>query len=248
MAWVGYYSYAKYIGVKFDEEILSLFNTYVLNIPFIIPFGGICFVSRNCKSVHWDNEKLHNENGYAVEFAGDYGMHCLYGIRIKGDNFKKAKGGKMTVADIMAIGNTEERYALLRWKPEILLSEATLVDTKEKEVEVKYIEFDGKEMVLAGEFVRHGDLIFKHKGTWKDTPVHNKAKTKKRKRVNKLYSIDNSLFNRKKYFVQKVCPSTDRVYYEWVGPNIASKGNADECVAWQCHLTLDQYDRLYAET
>jgi len=241
VSWLGYYKYAEMLGVKFNIEKLQLFYNYLTNIQFIIPYKNIVFISRNFTNTTRNIAgQLHNEEGPAIQFKG-WGIHMLYGVRIDRWNFKKLMDGSTTISDVMNIENTEERYAILRYKPDLLLKTATLVDEKVNTIAVKKVFYKNKLYTLAGRIVRHGDIIFKADVAPDISSLFKDVEVEKRERVNRLYSIDNELFDSTKYFIQKKCPSTDRVYYEWIPNEIAEFKNADHAVAWQCHLTVEEY-------
>lgn len=62
---------------------------------------------------------------------------------------------------------------------------------------------------------------------------------------NELYLIDDkNLFSEPEYFLKYTCPSTDRIYVSCVDQSVGETKNANECMAWKHHLTLDQYQSL----
>jgi hypothetical protein len=62
---------------------------------------------------------------------------------------------------------------------------------------------------------------------------------------NELYLIDEkSLFSEPEYFLKYMCPSTDRVYVSCVDQEVGKNKNANECMAWKHHLSLEQYQSL----
>lgn len=82
LSWAGWYSFGKYIGVKFNDKAFDLFTNFVENVFFIIPYKGIVFVSDKPKAIHWKNKMLHNEKGRSVEFADGYGIYSLNGVSV----------------------------------------------------------------------------------------------------------------------------------------------------------------------
>lgn len=248
ISWLAMYRFGEYVGVKIDQERLSIFDDYLSNAQFIMPFGDVCFISENPIRVTYNNDnRLHNEDRAAIEFKDGWGTYALYGVRLQKDIFYKVIEKTITKNEVMGIENTEQRYAILRYNPSILLEDAELVDRKESIVSVPYIMRNNEKIVLSGKYSRHGDLIIVQKETPNWSNLEEKIQYDVRERVNELYKID--IGDGTKYFISKKCPSTDRVYYEWISTEIGEQMNADLAVAWQCGLTLEEYqNELQAET
>jgi|GEM_PF-6441459 hypothetical protein len=82
LIWAGWYEFAKYIGVKFDNKIFKIFMDFVTNVSFIIPYEGIAFVSETPKTISWDNKRLSNKNAPAVEYKDGYALYCIDGVDV----------------------------------------------------------------------------------------------------------------------------------------------------------------------
>ena len=80
--WAGWYDYAKFIGVKFDDETYNLFMNFVEQVHFIIPFDGICFISEKPKEINWLGDKLHADGKAAVKYTDGYSLHSLNGVSV----------------------------------------------------------------------------------------------------------------------------------------------------------------------
>ena len=113
LIWAGWYAFAKYIGVKFDRKVLKIFMDFVTNVSFIIPYEGIAFVSETPK-ISWEEGKLHNTKGKAVEYADGYGLYSLFGVNFDEKLFKKVTNKKVTLKTIFSIENMEQRMAGLK--------------------------------------------------------------------------------------------------------------------------------------
>ena len=113
LAWGGWYAFAKYIGVEFDSKVLKIFMDFVTNVSFIIPYEGIAFVSETPK-ISWEEGKLHNTEGKAVEYADGYGLYSLFGVNFDEKLFKKVTSKKVTLKTIFSIENMEQRMAGLK--------------------------------------------------------------------------------------------------------------------------------------
>jgi len=113
LVWAGWYAFGKYIGVEFDNKILKIFMDFVTNVSFIIPYEGIAFVSETPK-ISWEEGKLHNTEGKAVEYADGYGLYSLFGVNFDEKLFKKVTSKKVTLKTIFSIENMEQRMAGLK--------------------------------------------------------------------------------------------------------------------------------------
>lgn len=108
MAWAGWYSFGKYIGVKFDNQKLDIFMDFVTNVSFIIPYKGIAFVSETPK-ISWQNNRLSSTTGASVEYADGYKLHSINGVVFTEELWKKVTNPKVHPKDIFAIKNQEQR-------------------------------------------------------------------------------------------------------------------------------------------
>ena len=107
LVWAGWYMFGKYIGVKFDNEVLKLFIDFVTNVTFIIPYKGIAFVSETPKSISWKDKVLHNETKGAVEYADGYSLYSINGVRVTKKIVKTPE--KLTKNDWLKESNLEVR-------------------------------------------------------------------------------------------------------------------------------------------
>jgi hypothetical protein len=197
LVWAGWYDYAKYIGVKFDNKIFKIFMDFVTNVSFIIPYYGIAFVSEN-PQIEWKEGKLHSETGMAVKYADGWGMYSLYGVIFKEKLYKKVTSKRATCKTILNIKNMEQRMAALKLHGvEKIIEQATLLD--------------------------------------------------KSKRGNELYLLKN-VFSQDAYFLKYTCPSTGRVYFSGIDPEVGEKKDADLSMSWKLNLTKEEYNNLEIES
>jgi len=133
LVWAGWYSFGKYIGVKFDNKVLKIFIDFITNVSFCIPYKGICFVSETPTNINWEDGRLHNLKSPAVEYVDGYSLYSIHGVKFTEEQFKKSQKAK--IEDIIAWEDIDQRSALLRDRPiETLLKKVpkTLIDqTKE---------------------------------------------------------------------------------------------------------------------
>jgi hypothetical protein len=94
-----------------------------------VQLDGLCIISSMPTKIHRDGIKLHNPNGYAIEFADGYGQYYLYGVYFSPEDFDKVK--VMTAKEALNIKNMEQRMAVLKlFGADRILSEigAKLID------------------------------------------------------------------------------------------------------------------------
>lgn len=70
------------IGVKFYEDKYELFVNFNSEINFLIPYKGICFISRKPTEINWKDKQLHGENKAAVKYADGYSLWALNGVKV----------------------------------------------------------------------------------------------------------------------------------------------------------------------
>lgn len=82
-SWEGWYRGAEILGVKFDQELLSLFSDWCRDVPFVLPFEKIAITSENPTSIKWDEEhRLHCENGPAIQYSDGFSIYAIHGVRL----------------------------------------------------------------------------------------------------------------------------------------------------------------------
>jgi hypothetical protein len=110
LVWAGWYDYARYIGVKFDEDKYNLFTDFVTNIGFCIPYKGIVFISDNPTAIHWQEGRLHNAEGKSVEYADGWGIYTWRGVPVTEKLILHPE--EITREDIAGEENAEVRRAM----------------------------------------------------------------------------------------------------------------------------------------
>jgi len=114
LCWVGYYEYAKYIGVKFDERKFNLFKNFVIQCPFILPYEEIAFISKN-PDIKWEEGKLHSEAGKSVEYPDGWGMYNLKGIQFEEELYWKIVNKTITPSEAIRLENAEQRIIAISY-------------------------------------------------------------------------------------------------------------------------------------
>jgi hypothetical protein len=130
LAWAGWYAYAQYIGVKFDDKIYSLFMDFVSNIGFSIAYKGIIFISETPTKISWENNMLHSDNGKSVEYADGYGIYTLRGVSFNNDVelYQKIVSKTITGKEVMQIQDVDKRaIAISMLSPEEMIKQLKMV-------------------------------------------------------------------------------------------------------------------------
>ena len=112
--WAGYYDYGKYIGVKFDKAMFDLFINFVIQIPFIIAYKNIAFISEK-PQIFWRNRRLHNENDMAIKYPDGYGFYFLHGVHFEKELWEKIIGKELKIKEMMSLQNIEQRMIALKY-------------------------------------------------------------------------------------------------------------------------------------
>ena len=144
IVWLGFYQYAKYIGVKFTEETLDLFERILGSFAINIFVGNVVFICER-PQVLWDNGMLSNDQKPAISWKDGTGFYYLDGVHFEKETWEKVVSQKMTFKEIMAIEIADQRTVALKYNPLALINEnATLVHKDDRNNELYLIE--GKEI------------------------------------------------------------------------------------------------------
>jgi hypothetical protein len=137
LAWAGWYDYAKFIGVTFDDKIYNLFLSFVSEVSFIIPYKGIAFISEKPSELHWsDDDRLHNDAGAAVRYEDGYSLYSFNGVSVTEKIIMSPE--KITVEEIETEENLEvQRIMIERFGVDKYLIEtgAKLIDSDMRGIE-----------------------------------------------------------------------------------------------------------------
>lgn len=111
--WAGFYDYAESIGVVFDQHKLDLFTRFTSNIGFCLPFQGIFIYSLKPTRIHWNNGRLHNTSGKAVEYADGWGWYALNGIPME-EWQVVTPAAELSLEKILSVEDIDQRRELVR--------------------------------------------------------------------------------------------------------------------------------------
>jgi hypothetical protein len=127
-SWAGIYDFAAMLGVEFDAEKHSNFYDLIVNAPITIFAGNVVFVVEK-PAVKWRAQRLHCEQGKAIEWENGTGCHYLDGVHIGEGLFTKIIGRSLSAADVFSIQDADVRAVALKYGGEVMLAEgAELLD------------------------------------------------------------------------------------------------------------------------
>jgi hypothetical protein len=118
--WVAYYSFAEKIGVKYSEDNSALLKDWASiskSINWWTPYDNDCYMSDRPIRIMYDNEnRLHCENGLAVEYPDGWGICMWHGTRVPREWIMDKKS--LTAKIALTWENIEQRRAaceILGW-------------------------------------------------------------------------------------------------------------------------------------
>jgi len=127
--WLSFYDFFQKLKIVKNKDFTQYKKLIDTGIFMTIQLENVCVVSAMPTSIKREGTKMHNPNGYAVEFADGYGQHYLYGVYFEPEMFDKVK--VMTAKEALNIKNMEQRMAVLKlFGADRILSEigAKLID------------------------------------------------------------------------------------------------------------------------
>ena len=118
--WISYYDFIEKIGVKYnpkDSALLSDWATLSKSINWWTPYDDDCYMSDRPIHIAFDNEnRLHNENGLAIEYSDGWGICMWHGTRVPRSWIKDKKS--LTPQIALTWANVEQRRSaceILGW-------------------------------------------------------------------------------------------------------------------------------------
>lgn len=122
--WLAWYLFAReHIGVRFSpeqNEWLDAYSAYAQSAFWMWPFKEVVFVSDRPRQIAFDSRnRLHCEDGPAIQFADGWAIHAIHGVRVP--DYVVEQPNKITLDDIRSQKNTEvrrvmiDRYGLARY-------------------------------------------------------------------------------------------------------------------------------------
>ncbi len=114
LSWYGYYDFAKYIGVKFDNKIFKRMGEILKAIPTIISLGNIFIVIENPKC-RWKNGVLHSDKFPAIRWEDKTGIYFLNGVKFEKDLWQKIVSREMNMEDVLKIEDIDQRTQAIKY-------------------------------------------------------------------------------------------------------------------------------------
>ena len=117
--WIAYYLFAEKIGVDFgdNKRRLQFWADIAESVNWWSPFKDVCFISDRPMVTKMDAEnRLHREDGAAIEYRDGWGVYSWHGTRVPGEWIKNKKSLTATMA--LTWKNVEQRRAaceILGW-------------------------------------------------------------------------------------------------------------------------------------
>ena len=139
--WLSFYDFCQKLKIVKNKDFTQYKKLIDTGIFMTIQLDGLCVVSAMPTSIKREGTKMHNPNGYAVEFADGYGQHYFYGVYFEPEMFDKVK--VMTAKEALNIKNMEQRMAVLKlFGADRILSEigAKLIDKSKRGNELYSID------------------------------------------------------------------------------------------------------------
>jgi len=124
------------LGVVYDQEKYDKYIKFCSNIFYCIPYDEMVIVSRKPTEVHWQDEELHNEQGFSVRFLDNTGIYSIEGVLVDEQIIMAPE--TQTIEEIDKEQNEEvkririERYGILRYISNI---NADIVESRRNVVE-----------------------------------------------------------------------------------------------------------------
>lgn len=146
--WIQFYYFAKEWGYEFendDPDVVKIWSNIADACSWWYPFEEVCICTRKPLQFHLDDQqRIHNENGPAIEHADGVKLYALHGVVVS-DWLIETPKDQLDPKKILAIENAEERMVSIRYiGVENLLGELNYkVLDKEGEYELLLIDIFG---------------------------------------------------------------------------------------------------------
>ena len=114
--WVAFYDFFTEIGVLSFKDFNKYKDLIKNGVYYSVMFQGVCIVSRPPSYVIQNNDnQLHNVNGKAIKFRGNYGFYSVRGVIVSFEVFTKLKNKKYTFEDFVNEKNEEVKNVVLSY-------------------------------------------------------------------------------------------------------------------------------------
>jgi hypothetical protein len=131
--WVAFYKFAEEIGVQYPATLsrnLEIMRRIGFQCEWWWPYDGICFVSERPTKTSWNvRNRLHNENGPAVEYEDGYTIYSWNGISVPRRWIEDK--GNIDPNEVIQVQNVEQRAAgaaICGWAKMLSVLKAKIID------------------------------------------------------------------------------------------------------------------------
>lgn len=167
--WIAWGKFAEHIGVQLEQETsrsLDIMWRISCQCEWWWPYDGICFASERPTSTSWDDRtQLHNETGYAVQYADGYGFCSWHGVRVPEKWIFETDN--VDPAEILQVVNVEQRAAgaaIIGWPRMLSALDSKTIDEHENPrigslIELTLPGLDTPGRFLKAECPRNGTIV-----------------------------------------------------------------------------------------
>ena len=143
--WLAFYRFCQSIGVNYGvaSKALDTMEAISSQCEWWWPFDGVVIASEKPVLIKWDDEqRLHSENGPAVEYADGYVLHSWHGQAIPGD---WVTGNPPKASDALHWSNMDQRAAaceIVGWHKILEELDAKVIDDSADPIWGRLVEVD----------------------------------------------------------------------------------------------------------
>jgi hypothetical protein len=143
--WIAFYRFCQRIGVNYGDAAKTLDTMEAISsqCEWWWPYEGVVIASERPASVKWDDEqRLHSENGPAVEYADGYSLSAWHGQVIPGE---WVTGNPPAARDALHWENMDQRAAaceIVGWHNILEQLDAKVIDDSQNPIWGRLVEVD----------------------------------------------------------------------------------------------------------
>ena len=143
--WIAFYRFCQRLGVNYGEAAKALDTMEAISsqCEWWWPYDGVVIASEKPVSIKWDDEqRLHSENGPAVEYADGYSLSAWHGQAIPGE---WVAGNPPSARDALHWKNMDQRAAaceIVGWHNILEQLDAKVIDDSQNPIWGRLVEVD----------------------------------------------------------------------------------------------------------
>jgi hypothetical protein len=182
LSWCGWYDYAKFIGVKFENASYDLFMRFNSSVNFIIPYKGIAFISHKPEEINWQDGKLHMDGGLAVKYKDGNGLYSLNGVTVD-EHLACTPEGDLDIDYFNNQKSADIRTEFVRkYGIERMLDHGKKIDSYDKYGDEwwsksQYELYDMESLFKGADYAPHLKMTNQTTGVYHVEPVHPSCRT-----------------------------------------------------------------------